>query len=63
MNENAMEMNTVHQDLGDLSFQDLPSKNLNLHSDEICKAMSATIGKYINQTSEEAPKCRKKFNF
>lgn len=45
------------------NIQSLPKSNLNLHKADTCNAISANIGKYMNQTKLDAPKCKRKFNF
>lgn len=41
----------------------LPNNNLYRHNGLTCVAITATTGKYINQTKLDAPKCNKKSNF
>lgn len=41
----------------------LPNNSLNLHSALIWSAISAIMGKYMNQTNDDAPKWRRKFSF
>lgn len=36
---------------------------MNLHSGETCRDIKAKIGRYMNHTRLDAPKCNKKFSF